>query len=411
MFISCARCVVVNIPALNGRNPASADVKYDDWRLPRALLPRQYKVRLLPFLNEGNFSTHGRVEILLECMQETDFVVIHMVDIVIVKDTLQVNNFIKFEYALLRDYLSCHRFRIWLKCVRWKFNPTWKISSANFCSFPPRMIRCRSANSISCRWISLGSWTTNSTGSIGRPTRTTEFKSKQFDFSTQPNFNCLHQCVVVVVEWMNEKVLGHHSVLSDGRPASVPLLRRTWNESEIPNNAGTWNISNVALQHATKKDHGQVISFSISILSTISTTFDLVRSCLDTFGTSTKRRCRCRPTFWRSSCPNWKVSTQRRIRVAASTSASGVGRQRRIRPSKLRWKSKFLCWFDQRFEFLMIKLVFWCCCRYARSLGPRVLSFLEGYFNVSFPLPKLDMFAIPDFAVGAMENWGLVTYR
>ena len=112
MFISCARCVVVNIPALNGRNPASADVKYDDWRLPRALLPRQYKVRLLPFLNEGNFSTHGRVEILLECMQETDFVVIHMVDIVIVKDTLQVNNFIKFEYALLRDYLSCHRFRI-----------------------------------------------------------------------------------------------------------------------------------------------------------------------------------------------------------------------------------------------------------------------------------------------------------
>ena len=44
-------------------------------------------------------------------------------------------------------------------------------------------------------------------------------------------------------------------------------------------------------------------------------------------------------------------------------------------------------------------------------MGPRVLSYLEGYFNVSFPLPKQDMFAIPDFAVGAMENWGLVTYR
>ena len=49
--------------------------------------------------------------------------------------------------------------------------------------------------------------------------------------------------------------------------------------------------------------------------------------------------------------------------------------------------------------------------RYARSMGPRVLSFLESYFNISFPLPKQDMFAIPDFAVGAMENWGLVTYR
>ncbi|XP_050699392.1 aminopeptidase N-like [Eriocheir sinensis] len=48
---------------------------------------------------------------------------------------------------------------------------------------------------------------------------------------------------------------------------------------------------------------------------------------------------------------------------------------------------------------------------YSLDIGPRILSYFATFFNQSYPLPKMDMVAIPDFAPGAMENWGLATYR
>ncbi|XP_076438803.1 LOW QUALITY PROTEIN: aminopeptidase N-like [Babylonia areolata] len=49
--------------------------------------------------------------------------------------------------------------------------------------------------------------------------------------------------------------------------------------------------------------------------------------------------------------------------------------------------------------------------RYALEVGVKVLTFFEEYYNIPYPLPKQDMIAIPDFSAGAMENWGLITYR
>ncbi|KAK4186153.1 peptidase family M1-domain-containing protein [Podospora australis] len=49
--------------------------------------------------------------------------------------------------------------------------------------------------------------------------------------------------------------------------------------------------------------------------------------------------------------------------------------------------------------------------RFSLDLAARTLKFYEGVFGCEFPLPKMDQIAIPDFAQGAMENWGLVTYR
>ena len=63
---------------------------YTDWRLPRWILPREYKLRLLPYLEEGNFTIDGQVDILLECMEETKLIVLHIAEITILKDGLQV---------------------------------------------------------------------------------------------------------------------------------------------------------------------------------------------------------------------------------------------------------------------------------------------------------------------------------
>ncbi|KAL2262821.1 hypothetical protein VTK26DRAFT_9403 [Humicola hyalothermophila] len=49
--------------------------------------------------------------------------------------------------------------------------------------------------------------------------------------------------------------------------------------------------------------------------------------------------------------------------------------------------------------------------RFSLDLAAKTLAFYEKVFGLEFPLPKMDQVAIPDFAQGAMENWGLVTYR
>uniref|UniRef100_A0A3Q3VN26 Aminopeptidase n=1 Tax=Mola mola TaxID=94237 RepID=A0A3Q3VN26_MOLML len=49
--------------------------------------------------------------------------------------------------------------------------------------------------------------------------------------------------------------------------------------------------------------------------------------------------------------------------------------------------------------------------QYALNITGTILQFFEDYYNVSYPLPKSDQIALPDFNAGAMENWGLITYR
>ncbi|PID31235.1 aminopeptidase [Candidatus Saccharibacteria bacterium] len=48
---------------------------------------------------------------------------------------------------------------------------------------------------------------------------------------------------------------------------------------------------------------------------------------------------------------------------------------------------------------------------FALEVATQTLDFYEQYFDTPYPLPKCDHVALPDFSSGAMENWGLITYR
>lgn len=48
---------------------------------------------------------------------------------------------------------------------------------------------------------------------------------------------------------------------------------------------------------------------------------------------------------------------------------------------------------------------------FALEVAKHSIEFFEDYFGAPYPLPKADHIAIPDFSSGAMENWGLITYR
>jgi membrane alanyl aminopeptidase len=48
---------------------------------------------------------------------------------------------------------------------------------------------------------------------------------------------------------------------------------------------------------------------------------------------------------------------------------------------------------------------------FALNVAVKSIDFYEQFLGVKYPLPKCDHIALPDFAAGAMENWGLVTYR
>ncbi len=49
--------------------------------------------------------------------------------------------------------------------------------------------------------------------------------------------------------------------------------------------------------------------------------------------------------------------------------------------------------------------------KFALECAKKILAYYNKYFGIEYPLSKIDLIALPDFASGAMENWGAITFR
>ena len=86
-------------------------------RLPRNIRPVHYDIRLLPWMEEGNFTTNGFIQILLECVETTNKIVLHSTDIEIDRTSVQVINpiicvYISFFFLCIIKYKKCRHYFI-----------------------------------------------------------------------------------------------------------------------------------------------------------------------------------------------------------------------------------------------------------------------------------------------------------
>ena len=50
-------------------------------------------------------------------------------------------------------------------------------------------------------------------------------------------------------------------------------------------------------------------------------------------------------------------------------------------------------------------------CNFGMDVCEKALLWFEDWINIKYEINKLDLIGIPDFGAGAMENWGLITFR
>ena len=108
------------------RNLSLLNEANEDWRLPGDILPYTYTIRLLPFIEEGNFTINGHIEIFIDCIRDTKNISMNSIDITFNKASFAVTitfHSTEWHFLMYNSTIGCrfsyHRFFGNRQFLRW----------------------------------------------------------------------------------------------------------------------------------------------------------------------------------------------------------------------------------------------------------------------------------------------------
>jgi puromycin-sensitive aminopeptidase len=120
---------------------------------------------------------------------------------------------------------------------------------------------------------------------------------------------------------------------------------------------------------------------------------------------------------------NDRVVTLSNTRVVRETPLRGAGKKEVIFAETIKMSTYLVAFIVGEFEATEPVMVgntplrVWAIpgkrhlTKFAQEIGRFSLSYFTNYYGIPYPGDKLDLIAIPDFASGAMENLGAITFR
>ncbi|XP_060526667.1 aminopeptidase N [Cylas formicarius] len=292
-------------PSTTFKTDGALDIDKDlDIRLPRSIKPRSYRLHLTPFLEQGNFTFHGKVTILVEVTKTCSNITLHAQDLII--DTVSVmdagNNTVSIKDVRTVSAKQFLVIDLDEELVETNQYYVFVVFKGVLNDMLQGFYRSSYVENSVTRWIAA-----------------TQFQATD----ARKAFPCF-----------DEPALKAKFQISIARPknmSSISNMRRMETSDHVDNLPGyAWDHYEESLPMST-----YLVAFVVSDFQHISN----------------------------GNCSIW------------------------ARPSALSQA------------------------QYSVKIGPSILKYYEQFFGIEYPLPKLDMVAIPDFSAGAMENWGLITYR